>query len=59
MKNPEQYWCPLINANCRKDCAWCHDTVSIDEDGCDKDWWCLVQMAASDLISILDEQVVE
>ena len=42
--------CPLLDSTCRKDCAWFHTFVGVDEDGMTQDEYCAVNVIVNYLV---------
>lgn len=44
--------CPLLDSPCRRDCAWFHSFVEMDEEGMTQDDLCAVNVIAESLLDI-------
>lgn len=50
MIEPDRNHCPLMDSPCRKDCAWFHTFVGIDENGMTQDEYCAVNVIVDYLV---------
>lgn len=50
MGEPDRIHCPLLDMPCRRDCAWFHTFVEMDEDGMSQDECCAVNVIVGYLV---------
>lgn len=50
MVDHERNHCPLLDSPCRRDCAWFHSFVQMDEDGMSQDDYCAVNVIVDYLV---------
>ena len=50
MIEPDRNHCPLLDSSCRRDCAWFHSFVEMDEEGMSQDDYCALNVIVSYLV---------
>ena len=43
----EESFCPMTEKNCRKDCDWLHELITLSDDGIDTERTCAVNVIAN------------
>lgn len=51
MIEPDRNHCPLLDSPCRRDCAWFHSFVGIDEEGMSQDDYCAVNVIVDYIVA--------